>query len=795
MALIDTVFALCRDHLVGTGWDRLLKTVAGLKIDQPSAAALAKELARPLASVNRTMPGFEDFAADGTRGIEPGLPAQSLLYHALACPNVRNADDGSRLKYFPTLKNLEDVENYIFGVQPPTIDQLLAHAGGGAKKLAIVVFAYEYRPAPQTTHGVHADMAFARTGIARVGNAPASYQGEMRGFHPESISDTFEICVSPARFGVFLAVQKPGNAKESRPMRFREDRRDGDAPDFVSDNSRNFWTPVHKLFVGKECIQDINIKSVDVQAMLINEKIYRIHKIGLSETSPNTDPPFRFTDGIADFSTDPSHGAGVLVPQHHPLVTEAREKLKPNGALVTFRVPKKSSEFDAFSPDSDNAPNATKNDGEFRSSPEYVHIRTEVANGTRIDLNGLDEKQLTQKVNAGGYDALHYVDFSGEGWIEAVVSGNDLVDHPKITRKPVPAYALVAAPDPFPSCDQRELTDWLEGLTIPEAVKAAVWNVPPDSLCDQRLPPNIQLTGNPFAPDDATVTAIVSMSNSAPTGTKINCAFASRHSHLPDDAAGVFAPGWDVSRDWTKRGGKIVWHLAGYGLGSPFPEDAKLCAALSTFWPAVAPDATREMEPVQGNQSGTVAPLTDQEIGQIGNLPWDGVSGPQVATENGQEFAEYESFRHVDYVLNALARKFTIRLTSRVDANEYINRVFAAALAYLSLGAARSNPPKPINAKGLSKERAKWKMLSFQVAVHGTPELELAKQQAGVALAGDVYRIDLYEATNPEPVPGNFRRVRCLISKRFFVFVDPKNREVALRERSDPTWQRGVFNV
>ena len=28
-------------------------------------------------------------------------------------------------------------------------------------------------------------------------------------------------------------------------------------------------------------------------------------------------------------------------------------------------------------------------------------------------------------------------------------------------------------------------------------------------------------------------------------------------------------------------------HLAAYGLGSPFPEDSKLCAALSSFWPAV----------------------------------------------------------------------------------------------------------------------------------------------------------------------------------------------------------------
>lgn len=51
------------------------------------------------------------------------------------------------------------------------------------------------------------------------------------------------------------------------------------------------------------------------------------------------------------------------------------------------------------------------------------------------------------------------------------------------------------------------------------------------------------------------------------------------------------APGWDVSRDWLPDHRQ---HLATYGLGSPYPEDTKLCAALSSFWPAVSPDATRE---------------------------------------------------------------------------------------------------------------------------------------------------------------------------------------------------------
>ena len=33
--------------------------------------------------------------------------------------------------------------------------------------------------------------------------------------------------------------------------------------------------------------------------------------------------------------------------------------------------------------------------------------------------------------------------------------------------------------------------------------------------------------------------------------------------------------------------------LTNYGLGSPFVDHSKLCAALNSFWRAVAPDITR----------------------------------------------------------------------------------------------------------------------------------------------------------------------------------------------------------
>ncbi len=96
MALINGVAALC-GKLAKHGWRELFEA-HGLAIDVAAPAGLEKELLRRPLPIKRELGGFEDFAADGTRGIEPGSPARSLLYHALASPNVLNAPDGKRLR-------------------------------------------------------------------------------------------------------------------------------------------------------------------------------------------------------------------------------------------------------------------------------------------------------------------------------------------------------------------------------------------------------------------------------------------------------------------------------------------------------------------------------------------------------------------------------------------------------------------------------------------------------------------------------------------------------------------------
>src|SRR4028119_494237 len=176
MALIDDVQAVC-SRLAARGWAQLLAK-HGLDI---TAADLRSELDRELTGIDRDVPGFEDFAFEGIRGIEPGQPARSLLFHALASPNVLQVD-GTDLDEYPTLRDLEIIENYVFGAKPPSLQELSALAAGDL--LAVVVFAVEYRPAVDAVHRKHAEMCFARTGVARVGTADPVYDARSRGFRP-----------------------------------------------------------------------------------------------------------------------------------------------------------------------------------------------------------------------------------------------------------------------------------------------------------------------------------------------------------------------------------------------------------------------------------------------------------------------------------------------------------------------------------------------------------------------------------------------------------------------------------
>ncbi|MBD2439598.1 hypothetical protein [Nostoc sp. FACHB-110] len=734
MALIDEVKKVC-SRLAPFGWRDLLLQ-QGLDI---TAANLQQELTKELPAINRRIVGFEDFAFEGKRAIEAGNPSRSLLFHALASPNVVS----DNLSVYPTLAELEIIENYIYGVQPPSLQDLQVIAQ--RQPLAIAVFAFEYRPASETVHRQYADVCFSRTGVARVGTAPALYNEKLRGFLPASETDSKETFrVLPARYCAYIAVQRSGNRDTFGPLRFQDE-----------DNNRLFWVPIHKLFNGPECIRGFDLQ-VTLNAHHVNQKLRRIH-LALQNTGwdePDiSQAPFIFTEGIAELTTASDLGTGLLVPVVHPNLIEAATY---QGKLLTFKVPPNSPTLS-----SSLAIPADETTG-ARHAPEYVHVRHKILpNGQQENLN--DQKDVEAAVKAGNYNAQHYLDFTGDGWIEAICPELAVA----IPRN-IPAYSLVTAPDFFPSCDQRELLEWTE-QSVPSRLRQNLWRIPPETLSDTRFAPNLQLEGVDFRPEDKTVTAIVSLPRQGSVRQMpLNTSPTIRQGYLTDTAAGVFAPGWDVSFDRTNE----VEHLASYGLGSPFPEDSKLCAALSTFWPAVAPDAARTFQP--NPAWPTVSPLTDSEIGQVGNLPWDGIPGPRRITKDGKELIEYSDFAHADYVESSLQKKFSLSLTAKVDVREYEARVLAMANVYQVL---RIRP----------EARGQWSILSFQLVQQNNSELQQAQTQTRTLLSGNIYRFEIYRHGNSFLDPADSRQRLVEIEETVTLFVTAVN---ILWKRGNGSWSR-----
>ena len=578
---------------------------------------------------------------------------------------------------------------------------------------AIVVFAYEYRPAYETVHQKHADMCFSRTGVSRVGTKEPLYDEALRGFLPIYNDNEFDFRVLPSKYAAFFAVQLSGYENIFGPMRADD-----------GDKNRKFWVPLHKIFSGKECIKDLDL-NVSFNAYHVNEKIRRIHMHIKDNDFTDADfkeYPFKFTRDIAYLSTRPDFSQGVLVPTPHPRLVEPAEY---KGNPLFFKVPKEEENKIKFFESSLNIVADKDEEGRVgagpRHAPEYVHVRTGKDKNGSINMN--DKLNMMEEIKKDNYYAQHYVDYTADGWIDVVCPELAI----SFARKFIPAYSLVTALDFYPKCDQGEVYSWWLS-EVPQMLRSSFWYSPgPYTLSDERLAPNLTLidAGANFRKEDDTVSSIVCLpleDNIHTTSLKFSGTL--RHAYLPDAASGVFAPGWDISYDRTDN----TEHLASYGLGSPFPEDTKLCAALSAFWPSVAPDAGRSFwwERFRGVYP-TVCPLTDEEIGKDDIPPWDGLKGPKQITKDGRFLVEYLKIEYVDYVYNAIKKAFTLsQLGKNVDIYEFEARMLAMNRAYQSSGLLIPQPSGDIPQDYRDVQR-EWPVLSFRKVPSNETELEKLK--------------------------------------------------------------------
>jgi hypothetical protein len=694
---------------------------AGLDLTDASEETLLRYLLQPIA-VNFTLQGLEDLSRQTCRGIEPGDPARSLLYHVLTSPHV--LPEGIPQEDFPTIRDIDLVENCVFAASFPSIADLMVRAEGSP--LAIVVFAYEYAPAIDTVHQRHADMCFSRTGISRVGNADACYVPTARGFLPNS-GGAGLVHVIPARFGAFIATQKRGNKRTIGPERFHE-----------GDEQRKFWIPLHKLFRGPECLRGFDL-DLEIAPFHVNEKIRRVHIALQTEgvstgwtLSDLTKVPFRITEELGVFCPD----EGLLRPIPHPLVEPARTE---DGRYVGFPVP----------PNHDTLKGSLwfKDYLEARRWPEFVHVKHALENGKIVYLPKRTDADIVDIVKRGGFVALNFVDHTADGWLEARCPAL-AVDIPQ----KLSAYSLIAQPDFFPLVKQQELAEWWEN-SAPREIKSNIWadtDSTPSPLSGSRLPANISLEAARFDSKDETITAIVGFDRTPGLPAQIVPGRVRRESTLSYRATNLFQPGWDSSidfnRDANSPGG--TFHLANHGLGSPFPEDTLICAASGSFWPGAVPDITRFFPP---HIYPSVTPLLDR------NATWDDLPLPK-RVRNG--VIEYQVFSYADYVKIMYEQSIAFETFAETTLEDYVARTLVVARVYQVLGAATR------------EERAKYALLSFRRPTGD--EFEDLLAETGIKFdAARSYRLEIALLSHLTPVPKRFDRIRAALASEELLFADP----------------------
>lgn len=741
--LIDDVAKICK-RLAPKGWRELL-LAHGIDI---TASDLRLELSKALPKINRRITGFEDFAPEGVRGIEAGSPSRSLLFHALASPMVTKKADGTELTDFPTLAEIESVENYVFGAEPPTLDQLTSR-GKSLGEIGIVVFASEYRPGAKTVHRRHADMCFSRTGVCRVGTAKVQYMARERGFLPFVEDDVYGFRVLPARYTAYVAVKTKGDQDLFGPRTFKTANPGAQEK---GDQAREFWIPLHKLFDGKECIKGLDLK-IALNAHHKNDKIRRIHlgfgsqghKTGWGEPDLSN-PPFIFTENIAKLSTDSTHGKGLLVPTVHPVILEqATYKGKP----LTFKPP------DKYRYDLTIEPS-------LLNVPQYIDSRrVMLPDGQQKNLGEIDPTVLKTVVPID-YEVVHIVDYTGEGSV-----GVDCIGLPAEFSSPVAAYSVIGPLDFFPYCDQRDFLDWIERSLPKNLYGKNLWGfTAPTALSDERYIPNPELPAFSKGSELDTVTSVISLPLITSTASQdLTLIETGRQSFLPDAAAGYLTPGWDIGV--TGLSGQR--HFSSGELASPFTADVKLCAALSGYWPGTVPDATRTFDPE--SRYRTIVPITDEEIGMVGQLPWDGVRGPSVVQKDGKEYAQYLLRYYADYVGLVLSKKFTLALTGKVSLTEYCNRTRGMARAYV---ASELMVVLDDEGKRMGGDARNWVVLSFRKVPARDAEVTQAVEKTKYKLADPnfVYRFEFRKKGKEASDPTDFRKWLVEISDRIIVLVD-----------------------
>lgn len=382
----------------------------------------------------------------------------------------------------------------------------------------------------------------------------------------------------------------------------------------------------------------------------------------------------------------------------------------------------------------------------LRNAPLFINIKFKK---TDASITHLDEYTagMEDTIKNGDYHALLFEDNMCDGCVSAKLTfKNDLRPLTKdifdFGSRINPAFSLVAAPDFFPFLDSNDIAKYYKRKKIEfndlnqiktigteqeqqlKQIQLSFLDSPNDehfleggtlnlSGIRQRGNPEIcdpfslgQAFSDNWKDDKSfdTLTAVVATnynikSNKSDTFCDNYKRDYNAYSFLPDTGTGIFYPGWDA----TYSGEELNPYFATFGLGSPFPEDMKLCAAANGMWPVASPDAGRTFQgslekfPILGRPNTSI-PLMDNEIGLHQNSPhvkqykenysygWDGEQGPYLFIDEKDKNALKVNFTDIgraDYVKNILPNGigFDMSKLRKMNSKELIDRMDCLRLA------------------------------------------------------------------------------------------------------------------
>lgn len=712
------------------GWVQLLRDVTGHEFDRTQRPEGLVNVPIAIRPEWKDEPGFDDFGGDNW--ITPGDPAFSLIYHALASPHVLLPPAYDRAENYPTVAQLDAVENYVYALTAHTTGKLLEEKENDDTRYVVAVMAYEYRTRLRTPHKQHADLVFSRTGMARVGQEPLNYDSRSRCYTnaPADPTKARHFAVTPTRYGAFLAKQVP--LKEVS-LQTKETRLSGD-------KDRKFLLPVRKLFDGDPLLDGGTLHFAEHHR---NEKLKGLFtylkqehetSAGGHETdkvpfvrNSHTNEAGALTGHDSDLVRLERTGSSVLLAGlPAPLITEAMQngkriwfvvpkmwgnKKKSNRRYQTFKLMRKKSKDvkgAVLASIRELIPGAQVTDlREPRNAPMFANIRY------RIEDKGSEPIHLNP--DTPGFPDILDDEYMAAAFEDAICHGCVAVESMPAYGSfnahrlhKIPAVSLVTAPDFFPWSDLRDLDEDLEGSGDDFFFEGGTEDISGIRLRGDsaiRLPGEPNMRAFPIKAEDPaefaswnTLAAVVARKAPVATDSKRR---STNHgqSFLPDAASNVFYPGWDAT-----YGGKYpILYLTTLGLGSPFAEDMKLCAAANGMWPVSSPDAARTFQgrlekiPFAGYPVTSV-PLLDHEIGYHVASPavmdhgvaprsgWDGECGPYIAGDGREFVVDFTDIVATDYVRNALEDRIDASILRSIPTQELIQRMNALRSATAVLG-------------------------------------------------------------------------------------------------------------